>query len=105
MLRRSQVVARARDPGRAVREGRRDGGERARALQARRGGGALRVVLVGVAQEKTSVWPAGGTRSRRASAFRVAPPVDLPEQLLLLHPRPRLGAVVRQDDRVRAVLG
>ena len=44
-------------------------------------------------------------RPGRASALRVSPPVDLPEQLLLLHPRPRLGAGVHQDHRVRAVPG
>jgi hypothetical protein len=32
-------------------------------------------------------------RSGRPSAFRVPPPVGVPEQLLLLHPRSGLGAV------------
>ena len=35
----------------------------------------------------------------RASALRLSPPVDLPEQLLLLHPRSGLGTRVPEDRR------
>jgi hypothetical protein len=68
--------------------------------------GRYGVVLVGVAQEKTSAWRGwrdGGPDGhphfeyRRRSIF--------PGQLLLLHPRPRLGPDIHQDGRLGAVLG
>ena len=73
-------------------------------FQAAERDGRYGVVMVGIAQEKTSaVARVAGRRPGRAPALRVPPPVDLPEQLLLLHPRPGLGPGVHQDCRLRAV--
>jgi hypothetical protein len=63
------------------------------------------VVMVGIAQEKTSAWRLARRRPGRASAFRLSPPVDLPQQLLLLHPRPGLGTRLSEDRRLCAVPG
>ena len=64
------------------------------------------VVMLGVAQEKAWAWRGwrdGGTR--RAPAFRVRSPSRVRQPLLLVHLRSAVGAVVREDQRVRAVPG
>ena len=50
---------------------------------------------------------AGVARRRpgRPPAFRVAPSVELPQQLLLVHPGSRLGAGFSEHHRVRPLLG
>jgi hypothetical protein len=63
------------------------------------------VVMVGIAGENERVARVARWRAGRASAFRLSPPVDLSEQLLLLYSRSGLGTVVHQDRRVRAMAG
>ena len=66
--------------------------------------GRFGVVMVGIAQEKTSAWRGFvGRRVGVASALLLPPDVDLPQLLLHLYPRPRVRSRVYQDVRVRAV--
>ena len=88
-------------------KGESQGGHRARATckQAEREG-RFGVVLIGVAQEKTSAWRGwrdGGSDGH--PHFEFGRQSIFVEPLLLLHPRPGMGAGVHQDDRVRAVPG
>ena len=86
------VHRRQRDPDGPVRQGGCEGGDRARAFPGRR---ARRPLRRGDGRDRAGedlgVARVARRRPGRASAFRVSPPVDLPEQLLLLHPRPGLG--------------
>jgi len=68
--------------------------------------GRFRVVLIGVAQEKTSAWRGwrdGGPDGDPHFEYRRHPIFS--EQLLLLHSGSGVGTRVHQDDRVRAVAG
>jgi hypothetical protein len=69
--------------------------------------GRFGVVMVGIAQERTSAWRGwrdGGPDGHPHFEYRRRA-VDLPEQLLLVHPRSRLGTRLPEDHRVRPLLG
>ena len=92
------------DPDGEVRQGRRKGRDRPQALPDRRTRGPLwRGDGRDRAGENERVARLARRRPGRAPALRLPPPIDLPQQLLHLYPRPRLGTDVHQDHCLCAV--